>query len=236
MNKVYALSDLHGNYNLWEQISSFCDSSDKIFYLGDAIDRGKDNLLTLTSLLIDKRVTFLLGNHEEYLLNYLEKMSKMNNIEWFYNGGEQTFKECGLLSDLEREYLIDSLKNCSLYYVYTNKNNQKILLSHAGCNLKADCDLKKVRKEDFLWSRDHFHKKWNFKDHANLYMVHGHTPVQVLQESFFNKKILKDEVIKYAEGHKFDIDLGSFFSKKAALLDLDTFKIEYFKEKEQKEL
>lgn len=34
MNKTYAITDLHGMWNLWEQISEYCDETDTIYFLG----------------------------------------------------------------------------------------------------------------------------------------------------------------------------------------------------------
>ena len=44
MNKVYAFSDLHGMYSLWEQIRDYCDETDIIYCFGDSIDRGADGV------------------------------------------------------------------------------------------------------------------------------------------------------------------------------------------------
>lgn len=71
-----------------------------------------------------------------------------------------------------------------------------------------------------------------------------HTPVQYLKFEFgyydndkviwtpLNKEELKEkpEIIKYCDGHKIDIDLGSVNSKRTALLDLDTLEPIYFDE------
>ena len=37
---VYALSDLHGNLNIWKKIKEFLKPEDKVYFLGDAADRG----------------------------------------------------------------------------------------------------------------------------------------------------------------------------------------------------
>ena len=77
MNKTYAITDLHGMWNLWEQISEYCDETDTIYFLGDAIDRGVDGLRVMESLLKDKRVIYLLGNHEEFFLNIAPKLKSI---------------------------------------------------------------------------------------------------------------------------------------------------------------
>ena len=82
MNKVYACSDLHGMYRLWEQIRDYCDETDKIIFLGDAADRGKDGRKIIQELLADKRVTYIKGYHEdmfaicvpEFLEGHFDKM------------------------------------------------------------------------------------------------------------------------------------------------------------------
>ena len=64
MNKHYCFTDIHGNYNLWCQIKNFCDETDKLIFLGDAIDRGDAGLQIVQEMLKDKRITYLKGNHE----------------------------------------------------------------------------------------------------------------------------------------------------------------------------
>jgi hypothetical protein len=46
-------------------------------------------------------------------------------------------------------------------------------------------------------------------------IVHGHTPVINLHDEPYM-------IYKYCDGHKIDIDLGSYHTKTAALLNLDT--------------
>ena len=62
MNRHFACSDLHGMWQLWEQIDAYCDEADTIFFLGDAADRGPDGLRLMKTLLIDKRVKYIKGN------------------------------------------------------------------------------------------------------------------------------------------------------------------------------
>ena len=43
----------------------------------------------------------------------------------------------------------------------------------------------------------------------------------------------KPTIVRYCDGHKFDIDMGTIASDRIALLDLDTFE-EYYFDKENK--
>ena len=40
MGRVFALSDLHGQRGLWQQVKQFLNQDDKLYFLGDAIARG----------------------------------------------------------------------------------------------------------------------------------------------------------------------------------------------------
>ena len=40
MGKHYAISDIHGMYNIYEQVCSMLQSKDVVYFLGDAGDRG----------------------------------------------------------------------------------------------------------------------------------------------------------------------------------------------------
>lgn len=40
MGRTFACADLHGQYNLYKQIKNFLKEDDKVYFLGDATDRG----------------------------------------------------------------------------------------------------------------------------------------------------------------------------------------------------
>ena len=236
MNKVYAFSDIHGMYNLWKQIDRFCDETDKLVFLGDAADRGPDGLKVIAELLADKRVTYLKGNHEDMLVKVgsdLLEGRTSNILLWYQNGGEPTASTLlGKPENIAWEY-IHRLNKLPEVYEYTNKDGKKIILSHAGCPIT---DLEKYRMWgkgiDYLWDRDHL--TWDYENEMTDEMpiiVHGHTPVPVLPHYGICPNHYT-QVYKYCAGHKIDIDLGCFATKKIALLDLDTLEPIYFEEKE----
>lgn len=240
MNKVYAFSDLHGMYNLWEQIKNYCDKSDTLIFLGDAADRGPDGLKIIKELLADKRVIYLKGNHEEFLtevgLELLEGRT-MGIPLWKENGGEPTYN--ALLAEPEESArkLLRRIKRLPETMEYTNKKGQNILLSHAGCPITGLYEYRlSGKKINYLWDREHlswdpYHK--NEIDEKTSYVVHGHTPTPLLSKFMLMPVSNKCEVYFYCEGHKVDIDLGCFATNKIALLDLDTFEPIYFNTKEK---
>lgn len=236
MNKVYAFCDIHGMYNLWKQISEYCDKTDKIYFLGDAADRGPDGIKIIEELLADKRIVYLKGNHEDFLIKIGTEILEGHTSSirlWHENGGASTI--AGLLEKKENEVwdLIYKLNALPQVCEYINKQGQKIILSHAGDVLTYRKEYDRHGGSNYLWDRDHL--TWDFEEDITddmPYIVHGHTPVPALPhfgiypESYF-------KIYKYCKGHKIDIDLGCFTTQRVALLDLDTLEPIYFTQKEE---
>lgn len=225
MNKTYAFTDLHGMYSLWEQIRDFCDESDTLFFLGDACDRGDAGIRIITELLRDKRVKYLKGNHEDMLTIVGPELAEghyENYNWWLLNGGYQTAQDFLEMEPLSQEWLVKKLNALPDHMWYTNKDGKEIFLSHAGTDLnysKRDLQLM-GRKDPYIWDRKHIGPEWpQEEEYANKYVVHGHTPVQLLRGSDVM------DAAYYAHGHKIDLDFGSFDSCMAALFDLDEMKV-----------
>lgn len=228
---VYACSDLHDQYNLWMQIQKYCKPDDKIYFLGDAIDRGQDYLQTILSLLKDERVIYIKGNHEEMMETaikegIIDNYITNNSIIWMQNGGYYSLEGLRKLSTEKFNFLYKRLQQMPYKTIYKNKNGINIHLSHAGETLGRI-----LSNEQYIWDRKHIKDDLDVIKYQNDIVVHGHTPVQYLCD--FNKNISENfsynpEIVKYAHQHKIDIDLGSFSSNKVALLDLDTLEPIYF--------
>lgn len=234
MNRHFACSDLHGIWDLWTQISDYCDETDTIFFLGDAADRGPDGIKLIKTLLTDKRVQYIKGNHEEILINAFDY------CDYFfvhYNGGSQTVKDFLNLSEDSQEWLIKRLNILPKEIEYTNPNGIHIIMNHSGYNPKQPIILP-LKQDPHLWDRCQIPFQW-IGDNKTL-IVHGHTPtphliiklneVAYITNNSYNmpQRIEDISIINYCNGHKLDIDLGSFTTGKTALLDLDTLEVIYF--------
>ena len=236
MNKTYAFSDLHGNYDLWRKIQEFLDDSDTAFCLGDCCDRGLYGIKIMQEVLEDSRIIYLQGNHERMFLNGIAAYDTIQGVYfglgdyvlWVNNGGGPTADMYFNLSIEEQEALYNSIHRLQTSSLYINKNNQKIFLCHAGCQpSKASLEPSLEIKYNYLWDRKHIFLNWeDYEDFDNMYIVHGHSPVQYITN---NEKY--ENIFTYCEGHKISIDLGSYISNKAVLLDLDTFEPIYFDKK-----
>lgn len=228
MNKVYACSDLHGRLDLWEKISAYCDESDKIYFLGDAIDRGPDGVKLMYKLLADKRVTYLKGNHEDMFVEFgtdLIEIPHHGVSLWYQNGGASTIDAFEKLSFEAKESLIRRINVLPYTAEYINENGLKIYMNHSGYIQSKNIVLSKEQEyHNILWSRKHFHRPVE----EGSIMVHGHTPVEYM--SRFCKEIPSDiyKIFKYDNNTKIDLDLSSAFTDIVALLDLDTLEPIYF--------
>lgn len=209
---TYAISDLHGRKDLWLKANKeVFGPNDTIYFLGDAADRGPDGWEIIKTLLDDKRVIYLKGNHEDMLYNAVKK-GKTATL--YQNGGKSTFEAFGLdTKENQKKYLekLKALPKHETYYPFESKN--VLILSHAGTTPGRPI----FDEDDWLWDREHLYDEW-ISDREDIFIIHGHTPVQNLAEY---EGIIKP--IRYCNGHKVDIDLGAFISNKLGILNLDTF-------------
>lgn len=225
MNKTYAFTDIHGQYELWEQIRDYCDETDTIYFLGDACDRGKDGVKIMKELLADPRVIYLKGNHEDMMIEELTILLNGQALEshWITQGGNTTLDGLLLESDKELARLYFAIQKLPTRALYTNAKGEDIYLSHSGyySPIKQN-KIDKYHYESFdeadMWDRQVVqHTNWSPK-HPNAYVIHGHSPVQV----FFKR----EEPVVYCGGHRVDLDVGSYVTNTIYLYDLDERKIE----------
>lgn len=225
---IYALSDIHGELELWRQIQKFLTKDDTLIFLGDAIDRGKEGITILKEMLLDDRVIYLLGNHETNLLYALRNEDDREFLSgWFQDGGLSTWVEFSLLPFEEQNSLCKEISRLPLHITYINKNKKRIDLSHSGYTPeeKEDFEYTYSQKiEKYICNRKHLKEKW--VDNKNIdYIIHGHTPTGCIDSS------ANGQIYCYCDNHKINIDTGATFLGVAALLDLDTLAPIYFYKK-----
>ena len=63
--------------------------NDILFSTGDLADRGEESVSVLRFLLSLANFFPVLGNHDKYLLSYLED-GTIEDLWYFYNGGKET--------------------------------------------------------------------------------------------------------------------------------------------------
>ena len=235
---VYAFSDLHGRYDLWLKILDYVSPEDWLISLGDNIDRGSAGYKLWESIWGRNRTISLMGNHERMAVDAIPFLSSgrfyIDSVNlWFSNGGNETWSDIEGRGQSNISNFLWTLRGLNQSFIYVNKNNQKIILDHAGFTLGLESNAKP------LWDREHFYDKWPSGDEVlnadKTFIIHGHTPVQYMYKKYCihnkdgnNFDGINPNICRYCDGHKFNIDLGSFASGRVALLDLDTFEVKYF--------
>ena len=254
MGRVYCSSDWHGNLDIANRVFDYLQPDDTLYFLGDCADRGEHGVRVANMLLTDPRVRFIKGNHELFMEEGLQSLIEREYVAdaqlWVCNGGAPTIEQLNMSSPEYREWLYRKVTRLPESLVYHNKSGNEIILNHCGYTPVAtspDLVYHTPRPADYesYWDRHHFTDAWDNRL-PNTYMVHGHTPVEFFEMTYsYNGKkpqFMTDaelqeaadnyvpRVIRYCNGHKFNIDLGTAFTGRAVLLDLDSFEEIYIEE------
>ena len=191
-NRLYVIGDIHGRIDLLQQIHNKIQQdaanypgSKHLIYLGDYIDRGdhsKDVIdLVLEQPLPGFEATYLRGNHEQSMLDFLQAAEVGHS--WFNYGGLATLVSYNVKynkiptrkNDFEDIQInlkervphahINFLEKTEFSHIAGN-----YYFVHAGINPKVA--LKYQLPEDQLWVREDF-VSYN-KPHEKI-IVHGHS-------------------------------------------------------------
>src|SRR5215510_12874428 len=107
--RVYAIGDIHGRLDLLNRLHQMIlndagsSNADEriVIYLGDYVDRGPDSAGVVELLSKETLPGFsaihLMGNHEDFMLRFLDDNSSGN--AWFANGGVATLRSYGVNFD-----------------------------------------------------------------------------------------------------------------------------------------
>jgi serine/threonine protein phosphatase 1 len=197
---IYAIGDIHGRDDLLaqliEQITADAAAERQQFaqppmlvLLGDYVDRGRQSPQVLDRLIALRRAAafeahFLLGNHEEAMLDFID--GRNSGRGWARFGGRSTMESYGVRPPLSesdhdgwaaaREALIAAvpdahvalLREMELYLVCGD-----LLFVHAG--VRPGVALEAQKREDLLGIRGDF---LDAEDEFDHFIVHGHTPVE----------------------------------------------------------
>ena len=233
-SKTYVCSDLHGQYSTYEAIIKKLRNKDKLYILGDVIDRGPDGVKILQDIMKKKengQIEFIVGNHEIMMMKSLFLNDKKERENWEQrNGGYITRQSFERLTQDEqnkiKEFILDS-------YVYKNINinSQQIHMVHAKAiqaeNESGDKTVRELLREgkmnmieEAVWCRDSSETVNKNIAKKGTFTIIGHTPTD-------------SNMIEYKNGY-LDIDCGAAYEEREALVDLQNGKVEYFNVQEEK--
>ncbi len=224
---VYVVGDIHGCHKELIHLQNNIEKDAKkrsgaklLIYLGDYVDRGpavKDCIQSLIDFRPhDFSIIYLLGNHEQMLLDFLaEKKSSL--YIWLGNGGLETLKSYGNKMDsyideaMELQYderirdnflrLLPSSHKDFFHQLQLSYEWGNYFFVHAG--IDPDIPLHKQKKDTLLWTRDP--KFLNSKKQFEKIIVHGHTP--------------GNSIIR--KNNRICLDTGVFFSGKLSCIKME---------------
>lgn len=203
MSRVFFFTDIHGSWLLFEKVLDYIythDAHPRIIFGGDACDRGEEGYKIMQTLLNNKDVIYLKGNHEDLFVNAAKALLKFPAI--LSNKESIEDKLISFLSNLYPEELCLSLYNGglstltawikdgmpidfinkinTLQYTYSYNNMD---FCHSGATYEIfsrvkEQELKGLKIEDndkkeLLWNRGFVNIGWQ-KDRVGIF---GHTPV-----------------------------------------------------------
>ncbi|MBM7688125.1 serine/threonine protein phosphatase [Enterococcus ureilyticus] len=209
---VYAISDIHGEYDLFQALTRYYDPAlHQLVLIGDLNDRGpktKECFLSGKELTEKYGAVYLRGNHEEYFLRFLQSPE-----DWFpsyiRNGGKETLEsllhkgaleeysptEMSMMIRSRYKELIDFLVERPLYFEWG-----KYVFVHAGVDLTKK-DWHQTSPHDFIWIREAFHQE---KNNTGKTIVFGHTITPMLHGDMETTNL-------WLSDNKIGIDGGAVF-------------------------
>ena len=184
---IYAIGDIHGKFDLLKRLYSAIlkdidasgDADNTIVFLGDYIDRGRQNrqVLDFLKYLEDfdgVEHIFLRGNHEDIFKEAMEKPRvEWARRMWTQNGGQAFLNEVGM----DFDYFVNTFAwqpyvNWMKYKLEDYYETEDYVFVHGGLDIRKT-NMKDQEGESMRWAR-HTDKDWYRTFHKLV--VHGHTP------------------------------------------------------------
>ena len=200
--------DIHGQFDGLMKLVNFidCSADDKLFFLGDLIDRG-DRSADVVRWVMENGHTCLRGNHEQMCLDaYRSNEGSLVWKGWMMNGGSNTLDSYDE-GRVPQEH-IDWMQQLPLFMDLGDS-----WLVHAGLNPNLPLELQGA--PEFCWIRDEFHSATEpfFTDKI---IITGHTITFVFPNVEPGNLVLGKGWL--------DIDTGGYHPRSGWLsaLDLDS--------------
>ena len=226
---VYAIGDVHGRADLLQALLDViardrqsAKESPHLVFLGDYIDRGfqsRQVIETLIELSSDEsyETVFLKGNHEQAMLHFLK--DHRIGPDWAAFGGRETLISYGVAPPKSvnavdewhpiQEALVRTIPDEHVQFLEDLAVSHKIGpygFVHAG--VKPGVPYEDQSDEDRLWIREEF---LNATDKEDLYIVHGHTPVNA----------------PYSDHRRVNVDTGAYFTGRLTAVKIDGDKMSF---------
>ncbi len=222
---TFVTADLHG-YPLkkWEELveRAGVTAQDRLYILGDVVDRGSDGIALLTWAMAHPNVHLLKGNHEAMMLRCAflfegEGRFPADTVgeqryaceHWLQNGGDTTYTALCATQESRRRYLFAYAERAPLYAQVT-VGEQAFVLVHSGLgNFAPQKPLEAYEERELLWTRPSMATRY-FEDRT---VVFGHTPTMLYGPAYAGKPIVTETWM--------NIDVGAAGGNPPAIVRLE---------------
>ena len=210
--RKFVIGDIHGHFKEMMELFkcvNFNFDEDILISLGDLVDRGPNPLEVIEKLREVRNFTLLLGNHDEWYLQYLRTGTAP--IEWTTQGGRITIEAFQKNPTVKKGHL-DFFSNAKLFYI----DPENRLFVHAGYNPRIPFYLQQEDKDTLIWDRslilnalEYEQTNSSFTEFKEIFV--GHTPTQFIKED-----------IPKQFCNLWMLDTGVYISGKLTIMNIET--------------
>ncbi len=219
----YICADVHGHFSLLQSQLNDVDFNphlDRLFSLGDLIDRGEESDHVLQWL--DKPWFYAIqGNHERMLINCVESQADSLRFQWFNWGG--AWAEDMQEKELQQYY--DALSQLPIAIELQVAQHKRVALVHA--ELPEICDWTDIEQLLRATSSNHIERDltistmlWNRPRYLDSVNIAAIAPVENIHHVFHGHTIL-NQITTLA--NRTFMDLGSYKTGKIGLIKISDF-------------
>lgn len=184
VGRDFVVGDIHGCLQDFISLKSaihFNPQKDRMFSVGDLIDRGPDSLST-AALIYEPWFFAVRANHEQLLIDAVLNKHTASENTWMWNGGQWAADvDVQMLSMLAEDF------NNNPYIITVGHGSDRVNIVHAEIIASTDADVdqwalhNKIVPEwhlnELVWGRSHIYNPSAVGRDLSITIV-GHTPVQ----------------------------------------------------------
>jgi len=184
--KTYCISDVHGHLDNLNRFIETLNIDDRVYVLGDVVDKGPNSIECLNIIKNDERFTMILGNHEHMMFNTLSKEKgtyeyKMAYETWVnWNAGKITLIQYESLPKQEQTKLFNYIESLPLNIPNVKVGKRTFYLVHSCPGSNISLTMSDVSYDDqtifnYVWERV---SPMDDVSVDGQIVIAGHTPVQ----------------------------------------------------------
>lgn len=226
MKRTLAISDIHGELEMFEQLlqaAQYDPGNDQLILLGDYVDRGPDSKGVLERVIELKKLgaIVLRGNHDEMMLAAAADESGARE-RWARNGAIPTLQSYDsaiqgmeLPSGADFWEHIDFIGQLGYYH-----ETEEYIFVHAG--VQPGQPVQETDPFTLMWIREEFYEAYT----GDKTVVFGHTPAFVLRGT-------ENHNVFFGGNRIIGIDGGAVFGGQLNCLELPSKKVYCVKKKRE---